>query len=185
MGSGLVGALVGGVFALLGVMLAAHFAKRHAEAARRKLVLGGVRAITAELAVNFARYEAMAAPAIRRVADGERMNFHWPITSEYFAVYAANAGLLGELDDDDLAKEIIEVVTAAKGLVDSLRLNVQMLGELVAVMARQTEPPDPGLAAEIAARDRNLIAYAVGIRELDVRLSEGVASVTEKVAALK
>lgn len=78
-GSGLVGALVGGVFALLGVMLAAHFAKRHAEAVRRKLVLGGVRAITAELAVNFARYEAMAAPAIRRVADGERMNFHWPI----------------------------------------------------------------------------------------------------------
>lgn len=117
--AGLTGALIGGFFALGATLLAAHFSKRHAAAARRAVVVGGVKAIGAELAVNYRRYEQQLAPTVRRLGPNEYLTINWPLQSEYFGVYAANAGLLGELADDALAEELIETITAGKGLVDS------------------------------------------------------------------
>lgn len=184
-GAGLIGALIGGFFALGATLLAAHFSKTQSAAARRAVVVGGVKAIGAELAVNFRRFEQQLAPTLRGLGANEYLAINWPIQSEYFGVYAANAGLLGELGDDALAEEIIETVTAGKGLVDSLRLNVQMVKELEAARVRGHDVAGVPLAAELAAREQLLVAYAAGLRSIDVRLAAGVASLGPKISALK
>lgn len=181
----LIGALVGGFFALLAVMVAAHFSKKQAREDRRAVVVGGVRALWQEMTVNFNRYEQILGPVIRGIGPDEVLTVNWPVHSDYFSVYAANAGLLGELEDDALAGEIIEIVAAAKGMIDSLRLNVTMIEELNEI---QNQAVDRGRAHQVAAAMRvksRLVEYALGLKALDIRITEGMAKISPRVAALK
>ena len=177
---------IGAIVALAGVGLAAHFAKKHARAARRATVIGGVKALWAEMTVNFTRYEAMLAQTVRTLEADHYLTVNWPIHSEYFSVYAANAGLLGELGDDKLAADIIEAVTAAKGLVDSLRLNLEMVEELAAMRGRaNTGAGGLDLEAEIEAHETQLVTFAAGIKTIDGRLTAAMKEMAPRIAALE
>lgn len=177
---------IGAIAALTGVSLTAHFSKKHARAARRAIVVGGVKALWAEMTVNFTRYEAMLADTVRTLESDHYLTVNWPIHSDYFSVYAANAGLLGELGDDKLAADIIEVVTAAKGLVDSLRLNLEMV-EALDEMRRRANTGEGGLdlKAKIDVLETNLVTYAAGIKSIDVRLTAAMKSMAPQISALK
>jgi hypothetical protein len=177
---------IGAIAALAGVALTAHFAKNDARAARRAIVVGGVKALWAEMTVNFTRYEAMLAEAVRTLETDHYLTVNWPIQSDYFSVYAANAGLLGELGDDRLAADIIEAVTAAKGLIDSLRLNLEMVQNLE-VMRGRANAGEGGLdlEAQIEAQEAHLVTYAVGIKSIDARLTAAMRTMAPRIAALE
>lgn len=184
--SALLSNLIGASAALAGVILAAHFSKKHAQAARRVIVVGGVKALWAEMTVNFARYEEVLAETVRTLEHDHFLTVNWPIHSDYFSVYAANAGLLGELDDDELAADIIEAVTAAKGLVDSLRLNLQMVETLEAMRARANiGEGGVDLESQIEAQETHLVTYAAGIQSIDARLTVAMKAMAPRIAALE
>lgn len=183
---GLVGALIGGLFALIATMLAAHFSERQAKRQRRAVVVGGVKALWAEMQVNFSRYEEELAGQIRALTPNEYLAVNWPLKSDYFAVYAANAGLLGELSDDALAFQIVQTVTAAKGLVDSLRLNLEMMEALAPLLARaRAGERGADLDLLIQERETQLINYGQTLKGIDPILTGGMTRLTPRIAALK
>ena len=66
---------------------------------------------------------------IKLEALPEKTIFHliYPVTQEYFTVYNGNSFLIGRIKDHDLRKAIITTYTRAKGLLDSFRMNNDLL----------------------------------------------------------
>ena len=182
---GLLGALIGGLFALVATLIAAALSDRQAKRHRRAVVIGGVRAIWAEMKVNFERYENELANTLRNLADDDYLTINWPLQSEYFSVYAASAGLLGELDDDVLAFDIVKTVTTAKGLIDSLRLNLEFV-EALAEMKSRARAGQGGVDLELLIVDREaqLVGYAASIKNIDPILTEAMANLGPRINAL-
>ncbi len=183
--SALFSTLVGAGAAVLGVFLGAVLERKRAAEARRAVVIGGVRALWAEMAVNMERYEGELAGRVRQLKDDDYLDINWPIHSDYFAAYAANAGLLGEVDDDQLAKDIIRTVTMAKGVVDSLRFNLELLHELKRV---NDEGARTGWTSELEMRrldlECQLALYGQNFVRMDELLSKAFSEISPRVAAL-
>lgn len=181
--SALISTAVGAIAAIVGGVVAAEVEKKHAREARRATVVGGVKAIGAELSVNFTRYEERLAPSLRALRRGDIFNFTWPVQAEYFPVYAANASLLGELGNDQLAREIITAVAHAKGMVDSLRLNTDLVQKYELVVKSAESATEDG-ATEILQQRARLEEYAVALKGLDQLLTDTVTGLLPKIDAL-
>jgi len=184
--SALLSTLVGAGSAVFGVVLGAGLERKHAAEARRAIVVGGIKALWAEMAVNMERYETELAGRVRQLEADGYLAVNWPIHSDYFAVYAANAGLLGEVNDDQLAKDIIKSVTIAKGMVDSLRLNLEILQELNRVNDEGARTNwTIGLEMKRSDLEDQLVAYGQNFIRLDKALSTAFSEITPRIAALR
>lgn len=60
---------------------------------------------------------------LESLVDGAALNFYYPVFSDFFTVYNGNSFLIGRIPDNDLRKQIIKTYTLSKGMVDSFRLN--------------------------------------------------------------
>ena len=182
---GLLGALIGGISVLVATIMAAKYAEKQDMADRRMVVVGGVRAMWAEMTINYIRYEDALGHTIRNLGPDQFLTANWPLHSEYFAVYSANAALLGELNDDALAYEIIDTITAAKGLLDSLQLNLQMVQQQThlksLIKAQGTSSP---LIPKATALEAVLVDYARGLQKLDARITHGILDISPRIKAL-
>lgn len=52
---------------------------------------------------------------------------YYPVTQEYFSVYVGNAILIGRISDTELRKSVVSTYAMARGLIDSYRLNNELL----------------------------------------------------------
>lgn len=182
---GVIGALIGGFSVLWATMLAARYAEKQAVDDRRIVVVGGVRAMWAEITINYIRYDDVMGKAIRNLGPDEYLTANWPLHSEYFSVYSANAALLGELNDDALAYEIIDTITAAKGLLDSLQLNLQMVEQLNHLKNLiRAQGPHSTLIPKATKLETALVEYGRGLKLLDARITHGITEISPRIEAL-
>lgn len=170
--------------ALLGAGVGAYCSHLGTKASRRQIVVGGMKAIAAELEVNIASYNDEVAPHLREMEADDVFHFKWPVHGDYFPVYAANAALLGELKDEGLSREIITAVRNAKGMVDSIQFNALMVERYVDVRDGTAGLSVDG-AAEVLEMREQLVEYAQRLREGDLRLREGVSALLPKIRALR
>jgi hypothetical protein len=172
--SGFIGSLLGGLLALAGTWWAGQIQRRQAreaaERAERELISGFLGAIEAELSVLAERYTARLRPALASVPDGGIFNFAWPIRHDYFTVYVANAGLLGRLPDEELRTLIVRTYTFARGMLDSLALNSEMVTRLEILEADQALEPQVR-AAKVKFLVETLAEYARAIKISDAELA--------------
>ena len=149
------------------------------------VVIGGVRSMWAEMTINYIRYEDVMGKAIRNLGPAEYLTANWPLHSEYFSVYSANAALLGELNDDALAYEIIDTITAAKGLLDSLQLNLHMVQQLNHLKSLiKLQGLHSPLIAKATKLEIALIEYGRGLKLLDARINKGINEISPRIEAL-
>ena len=64
---------------------------------------------------------------IESLKEGEALMFFYPIASDFFTVYNGNSFLIGRIPDNDLRKQIIRTYTLGKGMVDSYRMNNDLI----------------------------------------------------------
>lgn len=129
-----VGALIGG--GMTGYFTLKAAAKSHANALnvqqenQKKVVRAFLQAVHDEIETLWDTYQEGIGVQLESLQDGHGLLFYYPVTQEYFTVYNGNAFLIGHVEDADLRKLIVQVYAKARGLIDSYRMNNDMLGKL-------------------------------------------------------
>jgi len=118
-----VGGLVAGYFALESVNRSFNNQREHAEESEKKLIQGFLQAIHDEIETIYERYQETMGSRLESLPDGSALTFYYPVVSDFFSVYNGNTFLIGRIPNNDLRKQIIRTYTLSKGMVDSFRLN--------------------------------------------------------------
>ena len=125
----IVGGLITGFFAIKATTKSFEHQKEHADENEKKLIMGLLQAIHDEMETINERYQETMGAKLESLSDGEALDYYYPLVSDYFTVYNGNSFLIGRIPDNDLRKQIIKTYTMAKGMVDSLRLNNDLVGK--------------------------------------------------------
>lgn len=119
------GALVGGFFALLGVLFAHTLQLSRQRKQDQKIVRGFLQAILTELETCWSRAKETVNPLIENLPDNQPFPSEVFINTDYFTVYHNNSQMLGRVEDDDLRNMIVATVTRYKALVETYNVNTQ------------------------------------------------------------
>lgn len=126
-GSAITGAIIGGLiagyFALEATKRSFANLRSQNEENEVQLIKGLLQAIHDEIETVYDRYQETMGSRIESLADGEPLYFYYPLVSDFFSVYNGNTFLIGRIPNNDLRKQIIRTYTLSKGIVDSFRLN--------------------------------------------------------------
>jgi hypothetical protein len=133
-GSAITGAIAGGLiagyFALESTKRSFKNQKIQAIENEQKLINGLLQAIHDEIETVYDRYQEAMGVRLETLDDGAALAFYYPLVSDFFSVYNGSTYLLGRIDDNDLRKQIIRTYTYSKGMVDSFRLNNDLVQKL-------------------------------------------------------
>jgi hypothetical protein len=130
--------------------------------------------------VLWQRYDVRVRLCLATVQPGQFFNFQWPVYQDYFTVYTENASLLGRVADAELRTDIVRCYTFAKGIVDSLKLNADLVAEIDQIGLQGTPISGP-LAERRQFLHAMAIAYVQEIKKSDVELEQTVASLLPRL----
>lgn len=120
---GLGGACIGGLITILVARQSFQYQKQQVDDNEKKLIQSLLQAIHDEIETVHDRYQETMGVKLENLQDGAGLTFYYPLLSDYFSVYNGNTFLIGRIDNNDLRKQIIKTYTLLKGMVDSFRLN--------------------------------------------------------------
>lgn len=127
----IIGAIVGGIITGVFALMAARQSHKNAVGLQQKkeqeAIEGLLQAVHDEVETIWDRYQEGMGVHLETLPEGQPLLFYYPVVQDYFTVYNSNAFLIGKVADHDLRKEIVSVYTLAKGLVDSYRLNNELV----------------------------------------------------------
>lgn len=126
---GLVGALMGGGFSLWATKKSHDFTSKREIAREERIIISLQQAIYDEVETLWESYMKGMGVQIEALQENQPMLAIYPVTQEYFTVYAGNSFLIGRIDDHDLRRSIISSYTKAKALLDSYRMNNELVGK--------------------------------------------------------
>ncbi|MCP5306773.1 MAG: hypothetical protein H6953_15115 [Chromatiaceae bacterium] len=156
----IVGGLIAGFFALRSTDKAFTHQRLHAKESEEKLISSLLQAVHDEIETIQDRYQETMGAKIEALQDNEPLNFYYPLVSDFFTVYNGNSFLLGRIADNDLRKQIIKTYTLAKGMVDSFRLNNDLVGKFETANKIFQETGEEIHKQHAAAHYGALVSYA-------------------------
>lgn len=119
----LIGALVGGAMALVGVFWADWLQRRRDRAEEQKTLRGFLQAILTELETCWNRAESTSNPALENLPAGKAFEVEVFINTDFFTVYHNNSHYVGQVRDNALRKQIVATITTYKALVETYNVN--------------------------------------------------------------
>lgn len=132
--STVVATIAGGFIAGICSLKATKLAHKHqieiSDKNETNLEMSLLQAIHDELETVYNRYYETMGKEVKELPENEPLNFYYPLVSDYFSVYHGNSFLIGKIKDAKIRKAIIKTYTVAKGLVDSFRLNNDIVQKL-------------------------------------------------------
>jgi len=131
--SGLIGAVIGGLltgaFSIFAVNKSENFARDSKTKQDKRTLKGLLQALHDELESVNDRYQETMGAQIESLPDGQPLLVYYPVINDFFTVYNANAHLIGTIENNDLRKSIVRTYVLAKGLVDSFRMNNDLVAK--------------------------------------------------------
>jgi len=171
-----VGALIGSALTLAGAWLAHSLEKQESARKEAEHILGLLQAIHDEIETLWESYLTTAGAQIEALRDGNPMLMYWPLTQDYFTIYNTNAFFIGKIKDHDLRKQIVATYAKARGLIDSYRMNNDLLQKWEYAHLLFQESQSELHKANAQARYQSLIQYASSLKkghgELKTMVSE-------------
>lgn len=145
-------ALIGGLFALGGVLLA-HFANiKSLKKERTRELISFLHSIHTELTSVYERYLSSVGNLIQRHPPNQPFLGIYIAEEDYFTVYAANTHMIGRIPDPEIRKNIVQIYIAIKGHMDSFKANNDYYADLKKLA--------PSLDFQLISQDPNaLLAY--------------------------
>ena len=125
----IIGGLITGYFAIKSTQNSFDHQMKQSDASEENLIKGVLQAIHDEIETVNDQYQDTMGARLDSLPDGEALAFYYPLVSDFFAVYNGNCFLIGRIPNNDLRKQIIKTYTLAKGMVDSFRLNNELVGK--------------------------------------------------------
>jgi len=132
-GSAVAGAITGGI--LTGVFSVWATKQSHknqqllSQENEEKVISGLLQSIHDEIETVYDRYQESMGARLESLDEGHALAYYYPLVSDFFTVYNGNSFLIGRVPDNDLRKQIIKTYTLAKGIVDSYRMNNDLVSK--------------------------------------------------------
>lgn len=168
-GAAIVGAIVGGAitgfFTLKGVFKAHKNTVDLQKNKEESAIKGLLQALHDEVETIWDRYMEGAGFHLEALKDNEPFLMYYPVVQDYFTVYNSNAFLIGHIPDTDLRKDIVYIYTTAKGLVDSYRLNNDLVQKFEHWNNMHLETQNKVHQNRAAAQYGALVEYAKSIKK--------------------
>jgi len=175
-GSAISGAVLGGVitgfFALRSTDKAHENQQKHADDNEEKIIKGLLQAIHDEIETIWDRYQETMGSQLDTLGDDDPLNFYYPLVSDFFTVYNGNSFLIGRIPNNDLRKQIIKTYTLAKGMVDSFRLNNDLVHKFETANKIFQETNEEIHKQQAAAHYGTLITYAKTLKQSHLSLRQ-------------
>jgi hypothetical protein len=126
-GAAIVGAIVGGAITGYSTLRGVEKSYQNAVELQKKkeqaIIQGLLQALHDEVETIWERYMEGVGFHLEALKENQPLILYYPVVQDYFTVYNSNTFLIGHIADNDLRKDIVFLYTTAKGLVDSYRLN--------------------------------------------------------------
>ena len=167
--SGLIGAVIGGILTGVFSIIAVNRTEKHnrdsqAEA-DSKILKGLLQALHDELESIFERYQETMGAHIESLPEEQPLLMYYPVMNDFFTVYNANAFLIGRIEDNDLRKSLVRTYVLAKGLVDSYRMNNELLSKFEHWDALFAETNNPVHQQHAQAQCDALVTYGTQLKK--------------------
>jgi len=170
-----IGAFVGSVLTLIATFIAHKLSEASQERKEKALIHGFLQGIHDEIETLWDAYLDGIGTRVETLKDKEPLNMYWPVTQEYFTIYNNNAFLIGRIQDHDLRKEIVSTYSKARGLIDSFRLNNDLVHKFEHAFWVYQETNNEVHKANAEAYQASLIEYAEHLKKAHKELKSNVA----------
>jgi hypothetical protein len=162
--------LIGGGLSLLGaivaVLIQGRMNKRQEELKEKLLLRGFIQSIKAEITILWDNYYGGVGKQLESLKEGEPFLTTYPITQEYFTIYTNSSFLIGRIENEALRKTIVETYNTARVLIDSFRLNNELIKEMNQLEHTAVHSGSSNLSNHIRMKLDELKLYAPKILEL-------------------
>lgn len=129
-GSAIIGGFIAGYFAIKATKQSFKNQKAQEESAEERIAFGLLQAIFDEIDTLWERYSSTMGCSIDSLKENEALLTFYPISSDYFPVYRGNTVLISRIKSNDLRKAIVSTYTKATGMIDSFRMNNELVGKV-------------------------------------------------------
>lgn len=176
------GALIGSAITLLATIVAHCLNQANQKEQEKSAIKATLQAIQDEIESLWDNYMDSVGQKVESLQPNQPLLFFFPVTQDYFTVYSSNAQLIGKVEREGTRKLIISTYAKAKGLIDSYKMNNEMLSkyENISFLVQQTGTI-PLLAMQSSALAA-LTNYAVNLQSSHYVVKQ---QVSELVAVLK
>jgi len=174
--TGLIGVVVGGLLTGFFSIYSINKIEKNQRAAKvdadNKAVKSLQQAIHDEIEAVYDRYQSSMGAQIETLQEGFPLLLVYPIGQDYFSIYNGNALAIGQIDDHDLRRLIVRTYVLSKGLIDSYRMNNELLAkfEYWNLIAQETNSEIHKL--NVAAHHARLVEYSKQLKKLHIEAKE-------------
>lgn len=170
----IIGGLIAGYYSSRATKTAHQNQKELADENEAHIIRSLLQAIHDELETVFDNYQENMGHRIESLNDGGAILFYYPLVSDFFSVYNGNTFLLGRIKDNDLRKNIIKTYTLGKGMIDSFRMNNDLLQKYEHWDAVYSETKLQVHLDKAVAKHQELVEYAKALKQQHFTLKENI-----------
>ena len=111
---------------------------------------------------------------IEALPDENPLLMYYPVINDFFTVYNANAFLIGRIENNDLRRSLVRTYVLAKGLVDSFRMNNELVSEFKHWQNLAAETNSQLHKQNAQTQYNSLVTYAKQIKKLHTEVKKSV-----------
>jgi hypothetical protein len=160
-----IGALIGSILTLIATLLAHWLERQKNTDDEEKLIFGYLQGIHDELETLWNNYNEKVGAHVESLQPGQPFLLYWAAFQDYFVIYTQNAHLIGRVENHDLRKQIVSAYSRAKGLMDTYRLNNEILHKYEQAILLHQETNDPVHKSQAEAYLQSLTQYSVSLKQ--------------------
>jgi len=183
--SAIAGAVIGGFltgyFSLKATQKSHENQVKHSEENEEKVISGLLQAIHDEIETVFERYQESMGARLESLDDGHGLTYYYPLVSDFFNVYNGNSFLIGRIPNNDLRKQIVKTYTLAKGMIDSYRMNNDLVSKWEFSEKLYAESQQEVHKNQAIAHYSALIDYAKTLKDSHKTLKQEVSALLREL----
>ncbi len=160
--SGLIGAVVGGLFTLYATNKALRADAVKEDRQEEKEIQNLLDSLAVELGTLWEFHMRRIGAMIENLKPGDAVEFFYPLTQDYFTLYDSNAHNIGKLRDATLRAGIVKTYNKGKKIVDGFKYNNELYHDW-----RDYSDSDEQLQDDVrlAGKRKALTDYAMMLKE--------------------
>lgn len=162
--SAIIGAVIGGSFTLLGSLFTSRLEKSKERRQKEADLREFLSSIRTEAETLWNQYSWGMGSTLEKLEEGKPLLAYYPVTQNYFIVFDNNTNLIGQIRNQELKKLIVTTYVQAKGLIDSYRMNNEMVQKYENFMFLYQQTNNQIFKHQADAVLNGLISYATGLK---------------------
>ena len=139
------------------------------------------QSIYTEIKTIWEAYMSKLGRDIENLKDEEPLDSYYPLTENEFPIYMSNLHLIGDIADSKIRELIVRTYAKGRGIVDSIRMNNQILREYTTWDWYAAESCIEIHGSRAKAEKKRLIEYAQVIKKQHFEIKPDVVILLQKL----